>query len=156
MPVAGPISNGSLHANCRNKSELPDRTNEVQNRCLYREIEVRHSSVLSVPLLRKRGGYMSPMHGIKVGGAFLNSGRRQHIQLGRTVLVPVPGLLSTPDKKNTGYERNAIGNQLRPANPSSASGSPSATDGPRAVVVCADATGCGSRLGLGVRTSGQA
>ena len=67
---------------------------------------------------------------------------------GRTLFVPSLGLLSTPDTKDTGYERTTNGNQLRPVNPSSTRGSAPAPHGPRAVVVCADATGRGSRFGL--------
>src|SRR5206468_12715150 len=75
-------------------------------------------------------------------------------RLGWTLFVPVAGLVSTSDK-NTGYERTAIGNQLRPFNSSSPRDSTSAPDCPCAVVVCADAAGCGSRVGLGAGTTSQ-
>src|SRR2546426_402855 len=55
-------------------------------------------------------------------------------------------------QRNTGYERTTIGNQLRPVNPASPGDSTSAPGDPCAVVVYADATGRGSRVGLGAGT----
>src|SRR5262245_30642801 len=70
----------------------------------------------------------------------------QSFSRGWTNYVPGLELLLTP------YERATIGNQLRSGNRDSASPATAAPDDPCAVVVCPDATG--SRSGLGMRRAG--
>ena len=147
-----------------NEIQIAGPDKRVQDRCVYGEIGVRHSSVLSVPLLGDfgelsrtgvRGGFIVPMHGTRVVGAFPESGRGQPIHVGSDNLCPTPRFTLNARQKNTAYERTTIGNVLRTVNRPSPGDSTSAPHDPCAVVVYADATGRGSRVGLGAGTTGD-
>ena len=82
-----------------NEIQIAGPDKRVQDRCVYGEIGVRHSSVLSVPLLGDfgelsrtgiRGWFIVPIHGTRVVGAFPESGRGQLIHVGSDNLCPTP------------------------------------------------------------------